>query len=178
MIETKNYKFILPDSQSLDIISDVVTEMLTYQQINQESPESGGLLLGYVDSKTNNETISAITKPQFRDIRTRVFYGLRDNEHHEQLRLASQRKNYFMGTWHTHPQRDPSPSNTDWDDWRSTLEGKSNTYKHVYFIIIGTSKIRIWLGDFHNKKICELVECERANGFYKETQLNRNWNMR
>jgi len=169
MIEARNYKFILPNSKSLDIISDVVTDLLVYQQIHQEIPESGGLLMGYVDDKTMCETISAITKPQFRDIRTRVFYGLRDNRHHEQLILASQQKNYFMGTWHTHPQGEPIPSNTDWDDWRNTLKGRSNTYTHVYFIIIGMSKIRIWLGDFHNKKIDELVECERINDSYAES---------
>ncbi len=169
MIEERNYKFKLPNNHTIDIISDVVSGMLSHQQIAVSIPESGGLLLGYVDAKTNNDTISAMTTPQTGDLRTRLFCSLRDGGHYDILKQAMQVKNYFMGTWHTHPQKIPCPSSTDWDDWHKTLSGTAEVvYRYVYYVIIGTENMRIWVGDFKSKSIHELLECKRFGSLYDE----------
>ena len=167
MIERRNYKFVVADDCTVDIISDVVKAMVMYQQDDADTPESAGLLLGYIDTKSQNGTIADLTTPQLGDLRTRFFCTLRGNGHYDMLKLATKRKNYFMGTWHTHPQKDPCPSSIDWNDWRSTLTGfTKNTYRYVFFIILGTEKMRIWAGNRQNNQIIELCESERSDDIY------------
>ena len=147
--------------------------MLTYSQVNIDIPESGGLLLGYLDTKTRNDTVSSMTEPQTGDTQTRIYYGLKAGRHFALLMQAMKQKNYFIGTWHTHPQMDPCPSGTDWGDWRRTLSGaEAGAYKYLYFMILGTEKMKIWAGDVESKEIVELKECERASGLYRQSGIN------
>src|SRR5690606_25559025 len=148
-----------PNNYTIDIVSDVIFAMCTYQQLGKENSESGGLLLGYVDSRTSCETISALTTPQPDDLQSRFSYSIRDGRHYDTLSKSVLEKNYFMVTWHTQPQKYPSPSSTDWLDWKNTLIWEPDPkYRYAYYIILGTERMRVWSGDFSTRCITELLE--------------------
>ena len=71
-----------------------------------------------------------------------------------------------MGVWHTHPQNVPIPSSIDWDDWYGTLEVDKTGCEYAFFVILGISEMRVWVGDFRTKIIIEIQECQKQNGIY------------
>ena len=77
-------------------------------------------------------------------------------------------KSYYMGVWHTHPQKYPEPSSIDWSDWYATLNVDKTGCEYAFFVIVGILEMRVWVGDFKNKKIVEIYECQKNNGIYLE----------
>ena len=47
-------KMKLPNGKVVDILADVFSEMTKWIQTNAESPESGGYIVGYKHSETDN----------------------------------------------------------------------------------------------------------------------------
>lgn len=162
----KCIKFQLPDGHVVDILSNVIENMFLWKQTDSGIPESGGYIMGYQEIKTKNITLSSMTAPQKNDIRTRFYCMLKDVAHKTFLSLQAERKNYYMGVWHTHPQAIPSPSGIDWDDWYKTLHEDKMGCAYAFFIIIGTEDFRVWVGRFDNYSINEIYECESLDGIY------------
>lgn len=153
---------------TVDFLEEAMDKMLLYKQERIDSPESCGFLLGYKNRKTNNITISDITLPQTNDIRERFFCKLLDKTHFRILKRNVKKGNYYMGVWHTHPQKIPTPSTVDWNDWNEILLKDKTGAEYAFFIIIGTENFRVWVGDYNNKEIVEVFETNIINGIYKE----------
>ena len=166
MLEIRNYSYTISDNSALDIPSRIISELYEYTQRGITDTESCGYLLGYVNTINGSITVTKITTPGKSDIRNRYFCRLRDHSHYRIMKREAKKKNYFLGTWHTHPQGMPYPSSTDITDWKKTLDGKHSVYECIFFVIIGTEQLKIWCGFFKNKSICELNERNRNNGLY------------
>lgn len=164
----RSVKFILPNGNVVDLLSEVLATMSDWKQRDPSTPESCGFILGYMNSETKNITLSSVTYPQHNAACSRVFCKLKTFFHFRQLRENEQKKNYYMGTWHTHPQRIPGPSTTDWSDWRETLEKDTTGCEFAFFIIIGLEEFRIWAGNLRTKEVVELVEAPMSDGIYKK----------
>jgi integrative and conjugative element protein (TIGR02256 family) len=140
--------FRVSDDRTLDIQSNVVNQLNTFCQTNASSKEAGGILLGRIQLNSNNYTIQEITTPMPLDRRSRhTFY--RSKDHHN---IAVERwresggKCLYLGLWHTHPEAVPTPSGTDYRDWKKALMQGSYEGNTLLFIIIGTKKINCWKG--------------------------------
>ncbi|MFX9397410.1 Mov34/MPN/PAD-1 family protein, partial [Acinetobacter baumannii] len=48
----------------------------------------------------------------------------------------------YLGTWHSHPQNIPTPSNIDYADWKSCI--LRNPDRQLFFAIVGIQAIRIF----------------------------------
>lgn len=170
MIEISNkcIKLILPNGKVVDILPEVFGEIKKWIQNDDISPESGGFLVGYQHKGTGNVSLENITYPQPFDYRDRIHFEIRDPKHKLYLLRARARKSYYMGVWHTHPQRIPEPSNIDWEDWYGTLEMDKTACEYVFFVIAGTEGIRVWVGDFKTKDIKEILECQKEGDLYKK----------
>ena len=81
-------------------------------------------------------------------------------------------KSYYMGVWHTHPQRIPEPSEVDWNDWYQTLREDKTGCNYIFFIIAGTHEARVWVGNFITMEILEIFECQKVEGIYKKVSEN------
>ncbi len=167
-VEKKNrcIKYKLPNGHTVDILPCVNENLSSFRQNSSNTPESCGYILGYKDKFTENITLSDITVPQKNDYRNRVYCILKDLSHKLMLKLQANNKNYYMGVWHTHPQTNPTPSNIDWEDWNRTLVEDKTGCEYAFFIIVGTSKTRIWVGSYSDYSITEIFECESLNGIY------------
>lgn len=165
-ISSRCIKFKLPNGRTVDILANVIENMSSCVQITRDIPESCGYLLGYKDKDTKNITISDVTMPAKNDFRNRFYCILKDISHKLTLKIQANYKNFYMGVWHTHPQTTPSPSGIDWNDWNKTLLEDKTGSEYAFFIIVGTINFRIWVGNFDDKSITEIFECEAFDGVY------------
>ena len=103
--------------------------------------EKFGVLIG---SKTVDEEqywIEHVTQPLPRDQSTRTSFTMMDPGHQKALDKFFKKsggQNIYMGTWHTHPQKFPTPSHIDRSDWRSCI--RRNIDRQLFFFIIGTEQ--------------------------------------
>jgi integrative and conjugative element protein (TIGR02256 family) len=166
-IANKCVKMRLPNGRTVDILETVFKQINKWIQIDEKDPESGGFILGYKHKETGNVSLEYVTVPQPLDIRDRINFKIRDPKHKILLLRGKICKSYYMGVWHTHPERTPIPSRIDWDDWNDTLLKDRTACEYVFFLIAGTEGIRIWVGDLETKKIEEIYECEKEGNIYK-----------
>lgn len=157
-------KFKINEQSLLDILDSPLKIIYRYRQINYDDCEAGGLVIGYENRETGNYTVVDMTLPGIHDLRSRVLFIRKDSNHIkvlEQLQL----KGGYIGTWHTHPQVDPTPSGTDIIDWKESMEVNNKT-RYLVFIIAGTKQFRVWIGDCKHKRIIEVAECKKNNEIY------------
>ena len=161
----------LPDGNVVDILSTVIAEILEWVQDEPNKPEGGGYIVGYQHNRTGNISLEEASHPYPMDIRTVVHFDIKDPRHNVFLKKAKRRKSYYMGVWHTHPQKIPTPSSIDWEDWNETMRIDTTGSKYIFFIIVGTEEVRVWAGDSETKRIDELFECEKNKaGLYTKSK--------
>lgn len=159
-------KFMLPDGRMLDVLTDVFDEMYKWLQRDNDSPESGGYIVGYQHEETGNVSLEKISYPYTGDYSNRVRFTIKDPQHQLFLLKERMRKSYYMGVWHTHPEDYPIPSSTDWEDWNSSIKKEISGCDYIFFIIAGRKQVRIWAGDVCSKSIAEIEECRKIGGIY------------
>ena len=148
---SKCVKIGLPNGKVVDVLSPVMDEIRKWIQDDCSKPESGGYIVGYQHEHTGNVSLEAVSHPR----------------HQLFLKRARRHKSYYMGVWHTHPQKAPVPSEIDWNDWNETMRSDKTGCQYVFFVIAGTDEWRLWVGDLLTGKIQEACECEKdANGIY------------
>lgn len=170
-IENRSVKMKLPNNKVVDILPEVFEEINKWLQIDDSLSESGGFIVGYQHKGTNNISLECVSHPYPLDTRNRVRFNIKDPKHKLFLLRASARKSYYMGVWHTHPQRIPEPSQIDWNDWKETLDMDQTACEYVFFLIAGSEGARIWVGDLKTKAIKEIFECEKERDLYKKNKL-------
>lgn len=166
-IDEKCIKMILPNGKTVDILPNVFGEIKKWLQVDNSASEAGGYIVGYKHSNTGNISLEEISHPYPFDIRNRIRFSIKDPKHKFFLLRYKARKSYYMGVWHTHPQTIPEPSDIDWDDWYETLKIDKTACEYIFFIIAGTKKVRVWVGEFQTCKITEIFECEKVGNLYK-----------
>lgn len=170
-MEIKNWnrciKIDLPNGKVVDILSPVIAEIKNWLQDTAEKNESGGYIVGYQHNVSGNISLEAISHPYSLDKRSPIRFYIHDPRHSLFLKRAKRRKSYYMGVWHTHPQRIPIPSAIDWEDWRATMQEDKTGCQYVFFFIAGTDELRVWVGDFLTGKIVEVYESpQNVDGIY------------
>lgn len=165
-IESRCYKLKLPNGRVVDILSELIDEMSKWLQYDTHAPESGGYILGYQRMKTGNITLEFITPPHKQDICSRIRCTIKDFFHGRVLRKAQLKSSYYMGVWHTHPQRFPTPSSIDYQDWEKSIRCERTGGDYIFFLIAGTEGFRVWVGDFSSREIIEIHEFQRRGALY------------
>lgn len=157
----------LPNHKVVDILTPVFDEIYKWSQDSEEKPESGGYIVGYQHVKTGNISLEAVSHPYCMDVKNRVRFDIRDPRHKLFLKKAERKRSYYMGVWHTHPQRVPIPSSIDWNDWHKTLLLDKTASQYIFFVIAGMQEIRVWAGDYRTGEIIELAEtAKNEDGIY------------
>ena len=90
--------------------------------------------------------VDEVSKPQISDRRSR-FSFFRSSKHEQVARqrwLGENSTAAYIGLWHTHPERDPTPSVVDQRDWKQAVAGDTYEGDRLFFPIVGTHCIRVW----------------------------------
>ena len=130
------------------IMPGVVERLRSYRQISPVSLEAAGVLIG--ERRENHVVIHEISEPGPGDVRTRSTV-VRKGLHHQalvnKLHHASGGTMNYLGEWHTHPERFPSPSNTDKSSWQRDIMSE----ELMILIIVGQSAT--WCGKMEGRRI-------------------------
>jgi len=122
--------------------------------------ESGGIIIGILNPANNQIVITDVTEPCIKDKRSPFSY-IRSSHGHQEImdRLweeSNQRKTY-LGEWHTHCQESPIPSKTDIKNW-TEISRRSHNSSDLFFIIVGTRTIKIWIAQKGTIKEMQRIE--------------------
>nr|WP_321397030.1 ThiF family adenylyltransferase [uncultured Desulfobacter sp.] len=127
------------------IAQDIMDRWLNYRQTESRSVESAGLLVGHRGNE-NEIWVDGITTPIETDINKPNYFKLDDKAHNAELERffnESFQRRAYLGTWHTHPEDSPNPSQVDLDDW--VVHVKENKDRPLFFVIIGCMVIKIFM---------------------------------
>ncbi|UJR53396.1 Mov34/MPN/PAD-1 family protein [Dickeya zeae] len=119
-----------------------------YRQVKAFAPEAFGVLIGSKYLGVEIYDIAEITIPQKGDRCSRTSFTLRDPEHQscvDRLYYTSGGELIYLGTWHTHPEKNPYASNIDIKDWKECKA--RNKDRRLFFVIIGTEKKALYYFD-------------------------------
>lgn len=123
---------------------NVWSVMQSFVQSGATQAEAGGILIG--SYRGSHIEVSSCTTPLPKDVRKRTLFDRVDAGHHNAAYEAwekSGRTETYVGEWHTHPERNPSPSGLDRRTWRKITEKQSDP---VVFIIVGTEAVSAFKG--------------------------------
>lgn len=128
--------YILLDDQVID-------GLYAFRQTRLSDAEAGGILLGM--RRGEHLHVTAFTSPGPQDKRARTGFH-RTRRHHQAQALEhwtdSAGQVDYLGEWHTHPERSPTPSVTDRREWSILTQRYASP---LVFAIAGTSE-SIWFG--------------------------------
>lgn len=142
-------RFRRADASVLVVGSEPLEAMGRYRQTHPGSLEAGGVLLGRYLAEAPHVIIDEITVPMKGDKRMPMSFH---RGHEEHQRLIDQHWHstrgtcVYLGEWHTHPEPDPTPSSIDLRDWRRRLRSDVFDAVSLFFLILGTKKLRAWEG--------------------------------
>lgn len=109
----------------------------SYKQLSSKQNEAFGVLIGCYNEE-NNIFIRMVTEPYSSDKATRTSFFLKSTKHQKIVSKAFHRSHFllgYLGTWHTHPEHNPIPSNIDINDWDRCI--LRNTDRRLFFFIVG-----------------------------------------
>lgn len=130
--------------QTLAFSTGVIAHLLKQRQTKPWHKESGGQLFGRV---TPYEIfVVEATGPRSSDVRTRTSY--KPDRRAEQVEIDErfQRGLFFLGDWHSHPEKFPSPSGTDSLSMTECFRKSKHSLPWFLLVIIGTGQT--WTGAY------------------------------
>jgi integrative and conjugative element protein (TIGR02256 family) len=151
-------------TRRLIIVEAAVEQMLAFRQRSWWHTEAGGVLLGRHLVDTDDIVVDEVTTPQKSDRRSRFgFFRSKKHSTIAQSRWSEEESTLaYLGLWHTHPERDPTPSGVDRQDWKQSVSKDTFHGDILFFTIVGIERIRVWAMST-NGAFFELKE-EEKNG--------------
>ncbi|WP_174984164.1 Mov34/MPN/PAD-1 family protein [Pandoraea commovens] len=122
-----------------------------YRQLKPSDKEAGGILLGR--RRGRHFEITAATTPFPTDSRTRTSFLREPNGHQEEATehwYSSGHEVGYLGEWHTHPERAPTPSHTDVSQWHQSSQGMPGGLSFLAVIVgIDSYHVAVWRSGIH-----------------------------
>ena len=141
LVERASLYFLLPDDLGvIEIPSDILAYLETHQQKSFFSKEAGGQLF-WQWTEDGYQKITSITGPRPTDKRGRNFYQPDHRQESIEIDEHYERGHYFLGDWHTHPERIAKPSPDDIKRIKELYKGAENRGEGFLLIIVGTIEI-------------------------------------
>jgi len=135
---------VLPDStQPLIIEAHVLTTFTEARQLNASDKETGGLLLARV-SKEEVRILEA-TKAEKNASISRFLFQPNLKQKRRIVQEAFKDGLHFIGEWHTHPEKDPSPSGLDRYSMTDSFRRSKHELDCFVMIIVGNRKDKLSL---------------------------------
>lgn len=138
------------DNFYIRINLDVLSRLNTFRQVKCYMPESGGVLIGEVYGN-NGFWIKDVTIPGKQDFSSRYKFTRQDTSHQkivENWHIKSKGTMQYLGEWHSHPEKKPSPSVIDLCSWKQLslkMERQMGVQPFLFLILSMTDFKRDWL---------------------------------
>ena len=140
--KTSHSMELIINNYTVYIEDDVLEKLRSFRQTDNNSHESGGILLGKRIKNKNIYYIVDLSKPNKYDSSSR--FGFVRNAKAAQRYIKKAWKNSdgyvnYIGEWHTHPEPCPSPSSTDRNCYITISKEKSSPFQLTINIIYGNA---------------------------------------
>lgn len=135
----KTYK---TDRYTINVLEPVYSTWMKFKQVKSFQKETCGVLIGSYDFITHEITIEVCTSPFKKDISKRFSFTLKDLGHQKVVDAQHNKsagESFYLGTWHTHPESNPTPSTIDVDDWNKCVI-RNPQIPIFLFVIVGIDK--------------------------------------
>lgn len=136
------------------LTQNVLTLLTKYRQVQPNSLEAGGILLGRYLRNSYDVIVDRITTPTVEDRRSRRRFFRATIPHQALLDRAwydSAGTCNYLGEWHTHAESVPFPSMIDILDWRKRFLLDRIDSIRLHFVIVGTEQINVW--QMHRRRL-------------------------
>jgi len=130
---------------TVHIHKDVIAIWHENKQYNHSDHEKFGVLIGSKSEYLDEYWIESVTSPFTNDESSTHSFLLKDAQHQKKVDLMHESSNgecIYLGTWHTHPELIPVPSNVDIKDWKRCV--KQNKSRALFFFIVGMKETKIY----------------------------------
>jgi integrative and conjugative element protein (TIGR02256 family) len=146
----KSYRFNL-DKLQIVFEDPVIETMFSKAQVHQDTKERGGLLLGRLYPDENLiVVVEAMESPAISSKNTEIYVDNDVANRDMKKRWEdSNGKITYVGDWHTHPERTPSPSCIDTTTFKDTYRSSKMDQNFLICAIVGTTSIDkggLWVG--------------------------------
>ncbi len=149
-------------SNSVFVSSAVFNTIHEFRQTNSFAPESGGMLFAWI--KNGVVTIVEATKPSPMDLRSRFFFRPKLSIQQNTINEKFNNGLHFVGEWHTHPEKYPTPSNTDLKSMTDCFNRSKHELNGLIMIIMGTGERNdaIWVSIHKKDSFSRMIAKEGA----------------
>jgi integrative and conjugative element protein (TIGR02256 family) len=144
VIDTSYEVRLAPEAWSL-----IAEEIRTSRRKRGKCVETGGILYGKRDDVLRIIWVDVVSGPPTDSKHSRMEFlcGIKDVERdNENWRKRTRGSVEYVGTWHTHPECKPSPSEKDWLGMASILTVGDPPPRKCLLLIVGLQKKNPWLG--------------------------------
>lgn len=153
-------KFILNNELKFVIEDDVLNDIYRYRPEDYKY-ENGGVLLGKYSKKNNTYIITNVSTTSSKDRKGRYFF-IRSKKQAQiiidKLWKDSKGEINYLGEWHTHDEKYPTPSWTDQKLVKQMINNKNIEIENVFMLILGRNKELYICTIDNNKAIYKLKE--------------------
>jgi len=121
------------------ILSPVKVVLDGAKQTESDDSEGCGVLIGSLDSDFSRIWIEELTTCLPNDKCGRNFFHIQDSGHQKVVMQSHRRSKgqlRYLGTWHSHPEEHPTPSQQDKNGWGKVIKENPEFHRFI-FIIIG-----------------------------------------
>lgn len=135
---------IIPDaSQSLIFEANALQILIDGRQIGEKEKETGGMLLARI-SESEVRIVEA-TKAEKRASISRTLFKPSLSRKRKIVQEAFEAGLHFVGEWHTHPERDPTPSSIDINSMKDSFRRSRHELNRFIMVIVGNRKEKLSL---------------------------------
>jgi len=126
-----------PNARRLIITPTTLEVLYSERQLKPAQSESGGQLFG--EFANDVVTVTVATTPSPKDQRSR--FRFTRSRTTEQAEIDHEFSNglHYIGDWHTHPEFNPTPSQTDRSGARRLFKTSRHQLPNFLLVIVGTS---------------------------------------
>ncbi|WP_186057833.1 Mov34/MPN/PAD-1 family protein [Burkholderia gladioli] len=129
--------FFSPDKARYVLFSEsVLQHMYSYAQRRWNQTEAGGEIYA-PDPYSSSLLVDAVTGPNPRDRRGRYSYNPDVTSTTQARNVQYERGRHVIGLWHTHPERQPSPSGRDKATTADYLRAFGDDRERYLTVIVG-----------------------------------------
>ncbi|WP_281180887.1 Mov34/MPN/PAD-1 family protein [Chondromyces crocatus] len=127
--------------------------------------EAGGVLVGRHIRGSRDVVVDLVTEPMPGDRQSRYSFHRSQKPHQrflDEIWRTSRKTCVYLGEWHTHPERHPSPSSVDLADWRKRLVKDQVDSESMFFVIVGQVETAAWEGFRGTGRLARLEAVQHA----------------
>jgi len=121
--------------ERITVSAGAMESMLAHRQLRASDNEAGGQLFARLSA--GRIDIKVATGPRPADRSSRLYFAPSRVHERREIHELHRRSLHYIGDWHTHPQKIPSPSDLDLQNINEIFTQSHHAYAGILIVIVG-----------------------------------------